>query len=155
MGFLKLLLNIGLILATSTVFCIDDIETDYRLPNNTIPIHYKINLTPYLEEDNFTFYGETNVKIEIRVASSKISLHSKELEINETATTLIKNDGTIYKPTEHIYNDETNTLTLNFENALSSNFYILNMKFAGNLSEVGTKKGFLKIPYTDKEGNNK
>jgi len=155
MGFLKLLLNIGLILATSTVFCIDDTETDYRLPNNTIPIHYKINLTPYLEEGNFTFYGESNVKIEIRVASPKISLHSKELEINETATTLIKDDGTIYKPTEHIYNDETNILTLNFENALSSNLYTLNMKFAGNLSEVRTKKGFLKIPYTDEVGNNK
>jgi len=155
MGFLKLLLNIGLILTTSTVFCIDDIETDYRLPNNTIPVHYKISLTPYLEEGNFTFYGESNVKIKIRVASPKISLHSKELEINETATTLIKNDGTIYKPTEHIYSDETNILTLNFENALSSNLYILNMKFAGNLSEISTEKGFLKIPYTDKAGNEK
>jgi len=155
MEFLKLLLNIGLILTTSTVFCIDDIETDYRLPNNTIPVHYKINLTPYLEEGNFTFYGESNVKIEIRVASSKISLHSKELKINETATTLIKDHGTIYTPIEHIYNDETNTLTLNFENALSSDLYTLNMKFAGNLSEVETKKGFLKIPYTDKEGNDK
>jgi len=152
MEFLKLLLNIGLILATNTVFC-DDTETNYRLPNNTIPVHYKINLTPYLEEDNFTFYGESNVKIEIRVASSKISLHSKELEINETATTLIRNDGTIFKPTEHIYNDETNTLTLNFENALSSNLYTLNMKFAGNLFE--DKKGFMKIPYTDEAGNNK
>jgi len=156
MGFPKLLLNIGLILATSTVFCIDDIETEYRLPNNILPIHYKIKLTPYLEEGNFTFYGESNIKIDFRVASQNITLHSKELEINETATTLVTYDGTtFFKPTKHIYNDETNTLTLNFKKyALPYTYYILNMKFAGNLSEE-TNEGFMKVPYTDREGNNK
>jgi len=155
MEFLKLLINIGLIIVTSTVFCTDDnLEISYRLPNNTVPLHYTINLTPYLEDGNFTFYGESNISIKIHHSSTKISLHSRELKINETATTLLKNESIIYKPTEHIYNDETNILTLNFDDALSPGPYTLNMKFAGNLLEVGyLKTGFMKVPYSNKEGN--
>jgi len=67
---------------------------------------------------------------------------------------LFKDENIIYKPMEHIYNDETNILTLNFDDALSPGVYILNMKFAGNLLEVSyLKTGFMKIPYSNKEGN--
>jgi len=154
MGFLKLsLLNIGLILAIS--FCINgNFEIIRRLSVNTIPIHYNIKLTPYLEEDNSIFHGESNVKIIIYHASQNISLHSRELEINERATTLVHDKGTVYKPMEHTYDDVTNILTLNFENILSPGFYILNLKFAGIISEIGfVQIGFIKFPYTNKKGN--
>ncbi|XP_011063440.1 PREDICTED: puromycin-sensitive aminopeptidase-like protein [Acromyrmex echinatior] len=154
MGFLKLLLNIGLILAIRTIPCIgQNREIIKRLPNNTIPVHYNISLIPYLKEGNFTFYGKSNVNIEIRYASSKISLHSRELKINETATTLINDNSTIYKPMKHIYNVTTNILTLNFNDILSPGLYILNMKFAGNLSKPSQKQGFMKFSYTTYEGN--
>ncbi|XP_018368788.1 PREDICTED: aminopeptidase Q-like [Trachymyrmex cornetzi] len=153
MEFLKLLLNISLILAMS--FCINgNFEIIRRLSVNTVPIHYNIKLTPYLEEDSSTFHGESNVKIVIYYASQNISLHSRELEINERATTLINDKGTVYKPMEHTHDNVTNILILNFENTLSPGFYILNLKFAGNLSEVGfIQNGFMKFPYTNKEGN--
>jgi len=65
-----------------------------------------------------------------------------------------EDESIIYKPTKHIYNDETNILTLNFDDALSPGLYTLNMKFAGNLLEVGyLKTGFMKVPYSNKEGN--
>ncbi|KAG5322226.1 AMPN Aminopeptidase, partial [Pseudoatta argentina] len=156
MGFLKLLLNIGLILAIRTIPCIgQNREIIKRLPNNTIPVHYNISLIPYLKEDNFTFYGKSNVNIEIRYASSKISLHSRELKINETATTLINDNNTVYKPLKHIYNVTTNILTLNFNDILSPGLYILNMKFAGNLSKSSQKQGFMKFSYTTYKGNTK
>ncbi|XP_011058986.1 PREDICTED: aminopeptidase N-like isoform X1 [Acromyrmex echinatior] len=153
MGFLKLLLNIGLILAMS--FGINgNFEIIRRLSVNTIPIHYNIKLIPYLEEDNSTFHGESNVKIVIYHASQSISLHSRELEINERETTLINDKGTVYKPMEHIHDNVTNILTLNFKNTLSPGFYILNLKFVGILSEVGSVQiGFMKFPYINKEGN--
>lgn len=152
MGFLKLLLNIGgLILVTSTVFCIDHNLKIHRLPGNAIPIHYNIKLTPQLEESNF--YGESNVSIEIRHVSSKISLHSSDLKINQAATKLINDIGTAYKPMKHIHDDITNILTLTFDNALSPGLYTLNMKFAGNLSDKSLKTGFMKFLNTDKEGN--
>ncbi|XP_018338395.1 PREDICTED: aminopeptidase Q-like [Trachymyrmex septentrionalis] len=152
MGFLKLLLNIVLILAMS--FSINGFEIIRPLSVNTIPIHYNIELTPNLEEDNSTFHGESNVKIVIYHASQNINLHSRELEINERATTLINDKGTVYKPMKHIHDNVTNILTLNFENTLSPGFYILNLKFTGILSEVGfVQTGFMKFPYTNKEGN--
>ncbi|KYQ58025.1 Aminopeptidase N [Trachymyrmex zeteki] len=153
MGFLKLLLNLSLyiILATNIVFCAYNDLKIIRLPNNTVPLFYNISLTLNLEEDNFTFHGESNIKIEIRYASlNNISLHSKELEINEMATTLINNNSTVYKPIEHSYNNEMDILTLNFENALSPGFYILNMKFAGIIPKNSLYKGgFMRIPYTN------
>ncbi|XP_011063449.1 PREDICTED: thyrotropin-releasing hormone-degrading ectoenzyme-like [Acromyrmex echinatior] len=153
MRFLKLLLNIGVIL-TRTVFCIDNnLEIINRLPNNTIPIHYNINLTLYLEEGNFIFHGESNINIKIRYKSSKISLHSRDLEINETATTLINDKDTVYKPMKH--NNVTNILTLNFNNVLLPGLYILNMKFSGNLLPVSRQRGFIKFPYIDKGNDTK
>ncbi|KYN30603.1 Aminopeptidase 1 [Trachymyrmex septentrionalis] len=109
MEFLKLLLNIGLILVMS--FSINGFEIIRRLSVNTIPIHYDIKLIPYLEEGNSTFHGESNVKIVIYHASQNINLHSRELEINERATTLI--------------NDKVGFV----------------------------QTGFMKFPYTNKEGN--
>ncbi|KYQ58340.1 Aminopeptidase N [Trachymyrmex zeteki] len=155
MGVLKLLLNIGLIFNYGVSFCINDnFEIIRRLSVNTIPIHYKIKLTPYLEEDNSTFHGESSVKIVIHHASKNISLHSRELEINEKATTLINYKGTVYKPMEHTHDNLTNILTINFKNTLSPGYYNLNLKFVGILSEIGSVQiGFMKFPYTNKEGN--
>ncbi|XP_011060916.1 PREDICTED: aminopeptidase M1-like [Acromyrmex echinatior] len=109
-----------------------------------------------LEEDNFTFHGESNIEIEIRYASlNNISLHSKELELNEMATTLINVNGTVYKPTEHSHDNKTDILTLNFKNALSPGFYTLNMKFAGIINENNiSESGFMMFPYTNKGKNN-
>ncbi|XP_011701751.1 PREDICTED: aminopeptidase N-like isoform X2 [Wasmannia auropunctata] len=155
MGVQNFLNFAGLMLTLNT----DNNREIRRLPNNTIPIHYNINLTSHLEEGNFSFYGESNVNIEIRHASSYISLHSRDLEINEAATTLINDKGTSYKPIEHTHDNRTDIITLTFDNALLPGIYIVNMKFVGKLiSEIHSKlvaTSFMKIPYTGKEGNSK
>ena len=67
---------------------------------------------------------------------------------------LVNDKGTVYKPIEHTYDNVTNILILNFENILSPGFYILNLKFAGIISEVGfVQISFIKFPYTNKKGN--
>jgi len=158
MGFIKLLLNLSLhiILITNSVFCANNDLEIIRLPNNTVPLFYNIFLILNLEEDIFTFHGESNIKIEIRYASlNNISLHSKELELNETATMLINDNGTVYKPIKHSHDNETDILTLNFKNVLSPGFYILNMKFIGFIQENSFfESGFMTFPYTNKEKNN-
>ncbi|XP_018397965.1 PREDICTED: uncharacterized protein LOC108775982, partial [Cyphomyrmex costatus] len=155
MRFPKLLLNIGLILITRTVSCMDNnVEIiDRFLPNNSVPIHYNVKLTPHLEEGNFTFYGESNITIEIRYELSNITLHSWELEINETATTLINDYGTVYKPVKHIQIITSDILVLSFNDVLSPGLYILNMKFAGNLLDSSQKQGFMKFSYLSPKGN--
>jgi len=154
MGFLKLLLLNILILAIRTIPCIGikNLEIIERLPKNTIPIQYNIHLTTYLKEGNCTFYGESNINIKIRYASSIISLHSRELEIIETLTTLINDNGTICKPMKHTHNNVTDILTLSFNDVLSPGLYILNMKFVGYFSEPSEELGFIKFSYIDIEG---
>ncbi|XP_024876606.1 aminopeptidase Q-like [Temnothorax curvispinosus] len=154
MEFPKLLLYIGLILATVRDFCIaDDPGHIHRLPTNSIPVDYHIGLIiPDLEKSN-TYHGETNVTVSIVRESFYISLHSQGLKINEMATTLM-NDTITYKPTNHTYDHKTNILSLYFEEQLYRGNYTLNMKFAGNFSQIGSGSGgFIKIPYTDEEKN--
>ncbi|XP_071636758.1 aminopeptidase N-like [Temnothorax longispinosus] len=152
MEFPKLLLHIGLILATVTDLCVaDDPGHIHRLPTNSRPVDYHIKLTiPDLEKSN-TYHGETKITMRIEHKSFNISLHSQGLEINETATTLM--NGTItYKPTIHTYDHKTNILSLHFEKQLYYGSYTLNMKFAGNFSQTGFGNGgFIKIPYTDED----
>ncbi|XP_024867170.1 glutamyl aminopeptidase-like isoform X1 [Temnothorax curvispinosus] len=156
----KLLLHIGLILATVTNFCIADDDAKgpkyiYRLPIISKPVDYNISLIiPDLEKSN-TFHGETIVTVDIVRETFHISLHSQGLEINETATTLT-NNTIVYTPEAYTYNHGTNILSLHFENQLYRGNYTLNMKFAGNFSQIDSGSGgFIKIPYTYEEGNTK
>ncbi|XP_077274395.1 aminopeptidase N-like [Temnothorax americanus] len=163
MEFPKLLLHIGLILATVTDLCVADDPNPkhiHRLPINSAPFDYNLSLIiPDLEKSN-TFHGEARVTVTIFRDSFNISLHSQGLEINKTATTLtasmLKNGTITYKPTEHTYDHETNILSLHFKRQLYRGSYILNMKFAGNFSQtdfLGSSGGFIKIPYTDENEN--
>ncbi|XP_018406616.1 PREDICTED: aminopeptidase Q-like [Cyphomyrmex costatus] len=154
MGFLKLLLNVSFILAMS--FCINgNFEIIRRLPSNAIPFHYDIELTPtsYLEGNDSVFIGESDIRIEIHYPSQNISLHARDLLIDETVTTLTNDKNIVYKPMEHTHDNVTSILTLEFKNVLSPGFYTLNIKFTGILSETHIKEnGFMKFPYTNEEG---
>ncbi|XP_024878936.1 aminopeptidase M1-like [Temnothorax curvispinosus] len=158
MEFPKLLLHIGLILATVTDFCgADDPGHIHRLPTNSIPVDYNISLSiPDLEKSN-TFHGETKVIVSIVRESFDISLHSQGLEVDETATTLVNDTIYLtYKPTKHTYDYKTNILSLHFEEQLYCGFYTLIMKFAGKFSQTDFGSGgFMKIPYTDEARKNR
>ncbi|TGZ49914.1 Aminopeptidase N [Temnothorax longispinosus] len=151
MEFLKLLLHIGLILAVITDFSItEDSKIIYRLPENAKPLHYNIRLITPLEEGNDIFHGEISVIIDNLYVTSSISLHSQDLEINITTTTLINSNGNIYEPIKYTYDNITNILTFSFDHKLDRAIYTLNMTFAGNYSKSSYhKSGFIKIPYKD------
>lgn len=155
MRFLRLLLIIsfGIILTINTVICSNDNLKIIRLPNNTIPFYYKINLIiPYLEEIDPVFYGESIIEILIYYATKNISLHSRGLEIKEMETTLFEHKSyTFFKPIKHSYDNVTNILILHFENTLWPGAHTLNMKFSGIIFETNLVRGFMKFPYTNEE----
>ncbi|EFN60933.1 hypothetical protein EAG_07271, partial [Camponotus floridanus] len=66
----------------------NDSAINYRLPDHAVPIHYSIKLIPYIEEENFTFDGESNINIIIRHVTQNLHLHVLDLTINETRTSL-------------------------------------------------------------------
>lgn len=161
MDFLKLLLHIGLILTTvTTVRATENSETgsNKRVHNplsyNITPIHYDIRLIPKIEESNFnvSLHGEYNVSIEINTATQDIRVHLQEMKIEESATTLIRNDnGAIYRPSNYTYNTKIDTALLTFNEELSRGSYILHIKYIGNLP-INPKYEFFKRSYIIKEG---
>lgn len=157
MAFLKVLISLGLIFTTATALPVDgnsqndlNATVNYRLPDNVVPVHYDIELIPYIEENNFTFDGESHIIIEIGRATRDLSLHALDLMINEIATSLVSSDIVVYIPTAHNYDNETQILTLHFDNELSSGAYILNMQFVGILNDE--LHGFFRTSYINEKG---
>lgn len=59
----------------------DEPSINYRLPDNIIPISYKIKINPDIDGKNFTFQGESKIRINVKKPTNEIILHAKNLEI--------------------------------------------------------------------------
>lgn len=123
---------------------LNDKEINYRLPNHTKPLFYDLKLNPHLTSDNFTFDGEVLVHIEILKQTRTITLHTKELIIDENASFLKTNTG-FDVPTTYNSNNITEFLTLGFDKELSIGHYILYLKFTGILNDKSY--GFYRSSY--------
>ncbi|XP_011630808.1 aminopeptidase N-like [Pogonomyrmex barbatus] len=157
MRFLRLLSCVSLIFTTAMAVCVtensgDGSTTDF-LPYSIIPTHYDIKLMPDLvnTEHNVSFHGESNVNIRIRCATHEIRVHTMEMKINESETTLMGDNGAIYKPANHIYDNYTDTALLTFDDELSRGPYILYVKFIGR-SLINEKYNLHRTLYTSKKG---
>ena len=79
-----------------------------RLTEDVIPLHYKIHLTPDLDE--FVFEGEEEISLDVSKTTSKIVLHSAELEILSAQASYRKK--TLEGKISFDDNSETATITL-------------------------------------------
>jgi len=123
-----------------------------RLPNHTRPLLYDLRLNPYLVSDNFTFDGEVLVDIEILSRTRILTLHSKNLTIDEDATSLrVKNGLDLYAPITHERNGLTESLSLAFDKELAIGHYTLRLKFSGVLNNK--RYGFYRSSYVDEAGD--
>ena len=62
----------------------------HRLPSNVRPVHYSIELTPYLGA--FTFTGRESVTVRVNEPTSVLLVNAAELTISAASATL--SDGT-------------------------------------------------------------
>ncbi|KAL6262284.1 hypothetical protein P5V15_007378 [Pogonomyrmex californicus] len=155
MTFVKVLVTLGLIFIAVTALPVDGDDSstmiNYRLPDNIVPVHYDVEIIPYIEEGNFTFDGKSRIIIEIHRATRDLSLHVLELTIDETTTSLISKDIVIHTPTAHNYNNDTQILSLHFEDELPPGIYSLNIQFVGILND--NLRGFFRTSYTNEAGD--
>ncbi|XP_011865488.1 PREDICTED: uncharacterized protein LOC105560735 [Vollenhovia emeryi] len=158
MAFLKVLVNVGLIFTVITALPVDgnsennsSATVNYRLPDNVVPVHYDIELIPYIEEDNFTFDGKSHIIIEVRRATRDLSLHALDLTINEEVTSVVRSDMLTYAPTAHNYNNETQILTFHFDDELPLGIYSLYVQFVGILNDE--LHGFFRTSYINENGD--
>ena len=122
----------------------------YRLPNVTIPVSYEIKLIPEIVEGNFTFYGETKIAVKVLKETSNVTLHSKDLRIDENYTSLVDNKGVVMKAKKHLYFNATNFLVIEFDKPIAVGNYTLSFKFAGNMTNV--PEGIYNSSYINEKG---
>ncbi|CAG2063939.1 unnamed protein product [Timema podura] len=60
----------------------------YRLSKAVLPTRYRIDLETHFQDDNFTFYGEVWIDLNVTKATEHLTLHCKYLDIFENSTTL-------------------------------------------------------------------
>lgn len=112
-----------------------------RLPNHISPTNYKLTIKPDLE--SFTFSGNEIIKIKITQETNKITLHSKDIDV-ETAMISCKGEKQKQFTTKIVYNTEHETVTLFFKNKIKGNCE-LHLSFYGLISN--NLRGFYRSKY--------
>jgi aminopeptidase N len=123
---------------------------NHRLPNTTIPIHYTIWLTTYIDSGENTFSGEVTILIEVLENTPEIVVHSQDLAI--TNVYLFDENMEIIE-----YNLETSIREdLNFVIATPKKPLVKGKRYRVFFSYIGSAarndgKGFFKSSYVDDE----
>ena len=113
------------------------------LPQNVQPMSYAIHLTPNLKA--FTFEGEETVAVRILATTNAMVLNAAELQVH--AASFNDSKGQLTPANDILLDDDQETLTLIFPNAVSPGEGTLNITFTGELNDRLT--GFYRSQYTD------
>ncbi|KAK4880997.1 hypothetical protein RN001_004316 [Aquatica leii] len=119
---------------------------DVRLPQSVFPDFYDLKLIPFLQEGNFTFHGQVDIKINVTEKVNNITLHADELVINEASIILHdKENKTI--PVLKVGNDsDRQFLVIYLTKELDPETqYNLHIEFTGILNDV--MQGFYRSSY--------
>lgn len=147
-----LLLVALLFLATIGSTFIEDEITSFRLPNDTVPLHYSIDITTKIHEDIFDFNGTVSVEVLVINATNKIVLHSKDLEIVGLSLVDIENkvqlDNVVYKLLDHysmlvVYSASNDVLVDDDAFLLNAGKkYLLSIEYTGHMNNVNNNLTF-------------
>ncbi|XP_012262215.2 aminopeptidase N-like [Athalia rosae] len=107
-------------------------DESYRLPNNTRPTHYEIELIPYIVERNFTFDGAVTIDVTVEEATSTIVLHANKLEIFDDEVR-INGNGVNYVGVNSTYNSTLHFYTIVLPRDLQPGDYSIYVRYTGIL----------------------
>eukprot|EP01132_Coremiostelium_polycephalum_P001267 gene1267-1596_t len=106
------------------------------LPENVKPIDYLVHLHPNLKE--FTFTGETDIKLKVLKPTKKIVIHAIELDIK------LARIGSTNNTTSILYDTEEEVAILEFQSEITTDA-TLHLEFTGILNDK--LKGFYRSKY--------
>lgn len=132
----------------------DQTSVSYRLPNNTRPISYDVQLTTHVHtQTDFSFTGEVAVRFLVVQTSNTITLHQRQLTIGEYSLVLARNP-TVNIPLNVVeYDNVTEFLTFTLTSGSLGivSEYILTIKYNGTLrTDPG---GFYRSSYEAADGS--
>ena len=122
-------------------------ESDYRLPQTTLPLHYDLYLFPNLEDD--TFSGHVAITVETKEPRNHFLVHVKYLDVRDTQLKAANGD---IIPLEDAFEYAPNEfwVVVPANGPVPTGVYTLSMKFQGRLDR--DILGFYRSTYVDDEG---
>lgn len=128
-------------------------QPNYRLPNNTRPISYDVQLTTHVHtQTDFSFTGIVAIRLLAVEASNTISLHHRQLTISASSLALASGGANV--PLNNFaYDDVTEilTYTLTSGGLMVDSEYILTITYNGTLRT--DEAGFYRSSYLADDGS--
>ncbi len=115
----------------------------YRLPDTVRPNLYTLEISPDLENSNFT--ANEKITLVISKETKEIILNSCEIKIDNVKITNKKNNDTVNL--EVTYDQENETAKFSSTNTLQVGTYVLSLNYKGILNDK--LRGFYLSKYTD------
>uniref|UniRef100_A0A182XHW8 Aminopeptidase N n=1 Tax=Anopheles quadriannulatus TaxID=34691 RepID=A0A182XHW8_ANOQN len=159
--FVQLFLQFFLLLSVLTNSAAQDEQLNYRLPNNTYPLRYNIELTTRIHDstigdDRFRFEGKVTIQLKTAGDADTDNVTLNYRRINITRVKLWYNDQDGW---ENILLDDELSFTLDSTREFLTvhspkplnGTYFLEIKYNGTLRE--DNGGFYRSSYSDSDGN--
>ena len=122
-------------------------SNEWKLPTTVRPTLYTLTLEPDL--DNFTFTGSETIAIVVDEPTSAIKMNSAEIAVQSATLTL--SDGSERQPEAITFDEEKETVSFDFADAVPAGAAELAIEFTGELNDK--LRGFYRSSYTDVDGN--
>uniref|UniRef100_A0A182QF04 Aminopeptidase n=1 Tax=Anopheles farauti TaxID=69004 RepID=A0A182QF04_9DIPT len=122
--------------------------SSYRLPNDTIPESYVVELSTKVHEEDFSYTGTVAMRIRVQRPTSSIVLHSMRSKLTMVE---VRNSNQLQLPIVSIEEDaERETVTFTTGSALQLGVYQLTIQFENTVrDDLG---GFYRTSYTADDG---
>lgn len=125
-------------------------EKDYRLPADTLPLHYEIYLHPNLKDGTFT--GKVDIHLNITQPRNFILVHTKYLTISSTVVQQgLEGNGALVELSETFEYPRNEFWVIKLKNNVQAGLYNVKLEFRGSLTKDIV--GFYKSEYYDPETN--
>lgn len=121
----------------------------FRLPNNTIPLHYDIHLRTNVHSGDFAFHGSVIINIRVLEASNTITLHSSQMLV-QTVNLLDAQGNTIERNLPFILDNTLQFLVITTGQQMQRDQeFAVEVTYSGFLRT--DRLGFYRTSYNDRE----
>jgi len=154
-----MLKSLFLIVCCSCVFAQDATAVGekmdvFRLPNNTEPISYTLDVQTFIDPPNnqFTFAGTVNITIRVKTSTEELTLNVDDLKINQIDVTTDSATKVVEVIGNHIVvKNEQLIIQLKSPGLIADRVYNVQIAYSGELRNDMT--GFYKSWYKDENGS--